>query len=83
MRLRTDALRDSMRAPMPTMAQKDAERKLLKAQIAEFEASGKAVTAVRAGASANPYAAKQPGDTGFMGAGFTATKAASARGGKC
>lgn len=29
MRLRTDALRDSMRAPMPTLAQKNTEREQL------------------------------------------------------
>lgn len=42
MRLRTDALRVIMRAPMPTLAQKNTEREQLAQQIEQFKQAASA-----------------------------------------
>lgn len=77
MRLKTDALIDPMRRPMPTLAQKDQERALLTEQIAQFKRAGGEVQHIPNGLSS-----ARDRDGNFLPAGYTNSREANARGGR-
>lgn len=77
MRLKTDALTDQTRKPMPTLAQKDQERALLAERIAQFKQAGGEVQQIQTGLSS-----AHDLDGNFLPAGYTNSKEANARGGR-
>lgn len=75
--LKTDALIDQTRKPMPTLAQKDLERAQLAEQIEQFRQAGGEVRQIPTGLSS-----AHDLDGNFLPAGYTSSKEANARGGK-